>query len=115
MLVLPIVAMVRRMVIVFAWVPVGWVAGLCGWHCTQTSGGPFDQLVEFTPIKPNAPALRTVVNFNVLAFGHQEIRIRADRAFHGVLSVKVGPPARVASLATCKSMAHVLRDSYCAC
>jgi hypothetical protein len=72
MLFLPINAMLRRMVLVLSRVPAGWIVGLRSWHRTDSSRGPFNQLVEFTPIKPNASALWAVVNFNALAFGHQK-------------------------------------------
>jgi hypothetical protein len=72
MLFLPINAMLRRMMLVLSVVPAGWIVGLRSWHCTDSSRGPFNQLVEFTPIKPNASALWAVVNFNALAFGHQK-------------------------------------------
>jgi hypothetical protein len=72
MLFLPINAMLRRMMLVLSRVPAGWIVGLRSWHCTDSRCGPFNQLVEFTPIKPNASALRAVINFNALALGHQE-------------------------------------------
>jgi hypothetical protein len=89
MLLLSITAVVRRMVFVFARVPIGWVAGLCNGHGSCASCRPFNQFVEFTPVKPNAPTLGAIVDFNALAFGHQEVGIRADRAFHRVPSVEV--------------------------
>jgi hypothetical protein len=69
---LPKTAMLRRMMLVLSRVPAGWIVGLRSWHCTDSSRGPFNQLVELTPVKPNASALWAVVNFNALAFGHQE-------------------------------------------
>jgi len=72
MLFLPISAMVSRMVVVFARVSNWRVVGL--WSGCRNCGrrGPRNQLVELTPVKPNTPALGTIVNFNTLAFGHQE-------------------------------------------
>ncbi len=71
-LLLPMTAVVGRMMFVLARVSTLGVVGLCRGHRTCASGGPLNQLVEFTPVKPNASALRTVVNFNALAFGHQK-------------------------------------------
>lgn len=87
MLLLPITAMVGRMVIVFARVPVGLVVELCNWHGNRAGGRSFNQLVEFAPVKPDAPTLRAVVDFNALAFGHQETGFRTDGAFHKRQSV----------------------------
>jgi hypothetical protein len=72
MVFLSITAMVRRVVLLFARISIWGVVGLWSWNRSYASGGPFNQFVEFTAIKPNAPALRTVVNFNALTFGHQE-------------------------------------------
>lgn len=85
MLSMPITAMVGRMVFVLSRVSVLWVVGLLGWHDTCTRCRPFNQFIEFTPIKPNTPALGAVVNFNALAVGYQEVGVRADGAFHGFL------------------------------
>jgi len=82
MFVLPIAAMVRRMMFVFARISIGWIVGLRSGHCTCSRGRAFNQFIEFTPIKPNATALRAIVNFNALAFGHQEVGVRANGAFH---------------------------------
>lgn len=75
-------AMVRRMMCVFAGIAHGWIVGLRSWHSICARCRPFDQLVKFTPIKPNAPAMWTVINFNTLTFGHQEVGVWASRAFH---------------------------------
>lgn len=89
MLFAPIATMVRRMMFVVAWICIGGVVGLCNWHCASSSRRPLNQLVEFTSIKPNAAALGAVVNFNSLAFSHQQAGVRADRAFHKVPLRKV--------------------------
>ena len=94
MLFLPITAMVRRMMFVFAWISIWWIVGLCNRDCGNASCRPFNQLVEFTAIKPNTAALGAVVNFNALAFGHQQAGVRADGAFHRVPSRKVEPSTR---------------------
>lgn len=73
MLFLPITAMVGRVMFVFAWISIWWVVGLCGGRRSYASCRAFNQLVEFTPVKPDASALRAVVNFNALAFGHQKV------------------------------------------
>lgn len=88
MLHLSITAMVRRMVLVFAWVFVGLVVGLCNGHGRCARGRPFNQLVEFAPVKPDAPTLWTVVDFNALAFGLQETGFRTDGTFHKWQSVR---------------------------
>jgi hypothetical protein len=72
MVFLSITAMVRRVVLLFARISIWGVVGLGCRNRSYASAGPFNQFIEFTPIKPNAPALRTVVNFNALAFGHQK-------------------------------------------
>jgi hypothetical protein len=72
MLFLAITAMVGRMVIVFARVCIWRIAGLWRGRRSCTGRGPFNQLVEFVTIKPDPAALRAVVNFNALAFGHQQ-------------------------------------------
>ncbi len=79
---MPISAMARRMMCVFAGIAHGWIVGLRSWHSVCARCRPFDQLVKFTPIKPNAPAMWTVINFNTLTFGHQEVGVWASRAFH---------------------------------
>ena len=89
MLVLPITAMVRRMVFVFARVSILWIGWLRHGNCTRARGRPFNQLVEFAPIKPDAAALGTVVDFNALAFGHQEVGVGANGAFHMALSCEL--------------------------
>lgn len=71
MLFLRVTAVVGRMVFVFAQESVWWVVGLCSGHRTHANCRSFNQFIEFTPIKPNASAPRTAVNFNALAFGHQ--------------------------------------------
>lgn len=43
---------------------------------------PFNDLVEFTAIKPYTAAFRAVINFDVLTFGHDQFSICACRAFH---------------------------------
>jgi hypothetical protein len=73
MVFLSITAMVRRVMFLFARISILGVVGLRCWNRSYASGGSFNQFIEFTPIKPNAPALRTVVNFNALTFGHQEV------------------------------------------
>jgi hypothetical protein len=73
MLLLPITPMLRRMVFIFSGVTIWGIVGLRSGHCTCADRGAFNQLVEFTPIKPNAATLRAIVNFYALAFGHQEI------------------------------------------
>lgn len=77
------------MVFVPSWVSVLWVVGLLSWHETCASCRPFNQFIEFTPIKPNTPALGAVVNFNALAVGYQEVGVRADGAFHRFLSFEL--------------------------
>ena len=94
MLIAPIPAMVRRMVFVFTRVPIGWIVGLCSGQHTAACGRPLNQLIELTTIKPNAPALGAVINFNALAFGHQETGVRANGAFHRVPSFQVEPSTR---------------------
>jgi hypothetical protein len=79
------------MVFIFALVSIGWIVGLWSRRRSYASGGALNQFVELTPIKPNAAALRTVVNFNALAFGHQETGFWADGAFHRVPLCKVEP------------------------
>jgi len=74
------------MVLVLSRVSVLWVVGLLGWHGTCTSCRPLNQFIEFTPIKPNTPALWAVVDFNALAVGYKEVGVRADGAFHRFLS-----------------------------
>ena len=73
MLLLSITSMVGRMVFVFARVSIGLVVGLRNGHGSCASRRPFNQFVEFAPIKPDTPTLRTVVNFNALAFRHQQV------------------------------------------
>jgi hypothetical protein len=68
----PVPTMVRRTMFLFAWVSIRWGLVLRSGHCNCASGGALNQLVEFTPIKPHASALRAVVNFNALAFSHQK-------------------------------------------
>lgn len=35
-------------------------------------GGPFNDLIEFTPVKPHPPALGAIVYFNTLAIRHYQ-------------------------------------------
>ena len=86
MLFMPITAMVGRMVFVLSRVSVLWVVGLLSWPDTCASCRPFNQFIEFTSVKPNTPALGAIVNFNALAVGYQEVGVRADGAFHRLLS-----------------------------
>lgn len=72
MLFLPIAATVGGMVLVLARVSVWRVVGLCSGNRTYAGCRPFNQFIEFSPVKPNASALLTVVNFNALAFGRQK-------------------------------------------
>ena len=68
----------------FADVPNGHSAGELGSIKNLAQPGPFlfNQLIEFTAVKPNAPALRAIVNLDPLANAHQEVRVRANRAFN---------------------------------
>jgi hypothetical protein len=49
---------------------------------------PLDDLVQFTPVKPDTPAFGTVIYFNSLAFCNFKIHSCAYRAFHGGISFK---------------------------
>lgn len=43
-------------------------------RCASLEGGvPFDDLVEFASIEPNPPALRTIIDFDALPIGKQEV------------------------------------------
>lgn len=78
-------------------ISVLWVVGMLSWQETCASSRPFNQFIEFTPIKPNTPALGAVVNFNALAVGYQEVGFRADWAFHRFLSLELGLMTRCLS------------------
>ena len=55
--------------------------GCCGrGYC----GRFVEQLVEFTPIQPNAATSRTIVNFDTLSISHHQGCFGATRAFHSV-------------------------------
>ena len=47
---------------------------------------PLDDLVYFTPVKPDAAALGAIVDFNTLSFRDNKINGIADWAFHGKFS-----------------------------
>jgi hypothetical protein len=50
---------------------------------------PLDDFVYFTPVKPDAAALGTIVYFSTLSFSDNKINRIADWAFHGNLSPSV--------------------------
>jgi hypothetical protein len=87
--VLTITTMVRGVVVVSARMNILGVGRLDTRRHHGTRHGAFNQLIEFTAIKPHAPALRAIVNLDPLAIAHQEVRVRANRAFHtdSILSV----------------------------
>jgi hypothetical protein len=70
---LSITSMVGRMVIVSARETTWRIVARRSWRRSRRTAGPLNQFVEFTPVKPNSPALGAIVNFNALAFGHQEV------------------------------------------
>ena len=47
---------------------------------------PLDDLVYFTPVKPDAATLGAIVDFNTLSFRDNKINRIADWAFHGKFS-----------------------------
>jgi hypothetical protein len=47
---------------------------------------PLDDLVYFTPVKPDTAALWAIVDFNTLSFRDNKINSIADWAFHGKFS-----------------------------
>lgn len=53
--------------------PTGWRGGLPRNH--RLLGRPLDDLVEFASVKPDPTALRTIVDFDTLAFRHDELHI----------------------------------------
>ena len=60
--------------------------------------GALDDLVQFAAIKPDAPALRTIIDFNALAVGNDQDDITLW-TFHSeevrdVTAAKLPPPAR---------------------
>jgi hypothetical protein len=50
---------------------------------------PLNDLVYFTPIKPDAAALGAIVDFNTLSFRDNKINRIADWTFHGKFSPSV--------------------------
>lgn len=56
---------------------------LSGWSGFCLVAHAFKYLIEFTPVEPHAPALRAIINFDALAFGHLEIGI-IDWTFHSI-------------------------------
>ena len=58
--------------------------GRCG------ADGTLDDLVEFAPVKPDATAIRAVIDFNSLAFTHDEADVFTDWAVHAISPWKMG-------------------------
>jgi hypothetical protein len=61
-------------------IPAGFIPTLvsCGASGPRCRCGPliqtsFDNFVDLAPVKPNAPALGTVINLYVLALGHHQV------------------------------------------
>ena len=52
-------------------------------RCRSDGGGgsPFNDLIQLTPVEPYTAALRTLIDFNALAVGHDHIDV-AGGAFH---------------------------------
>ena len=44
--------------------------------------GSFDDLVEFSPVQPDSPAVGTVIYLNPLTFRHDKVHCVADGTFH---------------------------------
>jgi hypothetical protein len=61
----------------------------CLTPCGCWSIRPLDDLVYFTPVKPDATALGAIVDFNTLSFRDNKINRIADWAFHGNFSPSV--------------------------
>jgi hypothetical protein len=49
--------------------------------------GAFDDLVKLSPIKPDTPAFRAIIDFHSLTIRHDKIDGRTDWAFHGETSL----------------------------
>ena len=48
-------------------------------------GGTLEDLVQLPPVKPDAPAIRAVIDLDPLTFGHDQVDGSADRTFHNAL------------------------------
>ena len=49
---------------------------------SQFTGAAFNNFVEFTAVKPDPTALRTIIDFNTQTLGHEQIWRAAGGAFH---------------------------------
>jgi len=78
-------AVVRVFKVGLAVIPCRWRRHRCD-RCGY-SGRTIQKLVEFTPVKPDAAASGTVVNFDTLSIRHHQGCIGAARTFHCVLSL----------------------------
>ena len=61
------------------------VPRLWGWRHLLRNG-PLDDLVKFSPVKPDTATFRAVIDFDPLTFGHDQIDGTADWTFHDVTS-----------------------------
>lgn len=62
------------------------VLGLLG-NCSFLGGRALDDFVEFTPVKPDTPAFRAIIDLNPLTIRHDEVNVGTDWAFHGESSL----------------------------
>ena len=44
-----------------------------GGHGSRLGSGLLNNFIEFAPVEPDPPALRTIINFNPLPLGHDQI------------------------------------------
>ena len=51
------------------------------WRSGGGGGSPFNDLIQLTPVEPYTAALWTIIDFNSLAVGHDQIDV-AGGAFH---------------------------------
>ena len=44
--------------------------------------GAFNNFIKLTSVKPDTPALRAIINFDPISFGHNQLYIVAYRTIH---------------------------------
>ena len=81
---LPVMMAVRISVVVVVSrvTAVSWMRSRGGGRSGRSGEGTFGDLVQFTPIQPNAAALRPIVDFDSLAVRHHQINLDTNRTFH---------------------------------
>jgi hypothetical protein len=94
-----------------------YVLGLLG-NCSFLGSRALDDFVKFTPVKPDTPAFRAIIDLNPLTIRHDEVNGSTNWAFHGESSLVLLIHTQAASFGTPEmySLAHDIGNaSRCFC